>query len=191
MIPALDGLTVDLVPHTQSVPREGWTGEESARPLSPQGVSQAGSLTAVMRDSIDAICSSPAKRCVQTVEPLARSCGLSIVTAPGLATPNGTCRPLEWTEGFFSPFQRELGGAWTAGAALAALIAMGNTHPGGHVVACSHGDVIPVLVAQVLALHGHASPPPVVDRGGWHRMRFGADALTVESHGPVVSLPST
>lgn len=191
MITALDDLTVDLVPHAQSVAREGWTGKESARPLSPQGLSQAGSLAAVMRDSIDAIYSSPAKRCVQTVEPLARSFGLSIATAPGLATPDGTYQPREWTEGFFSPFQRELGGAWMAGAALAVLIAMGNAHPGGHVVACSHGDVIPVLVAQALALYGHASPPPVVDRGGWHRMRFGTDALTVESHGPVVSLPST
>ncbi|MFF3784351.1 histidine phosphatase family protein [Streptomyces sp. NPDC001933] len=63
-------------PHTQSVAREGWTGDESARPLSPQGLSQAGSLAAVMRDSIDAIHSSPAKRCVQTVEPLARSWAL-------------------------------------------------------------------------------------------------------------------
>lgn len=35
MITALDGLTVDLVPHAQSVTREGWTGKESARPLSP------------------------------------------------------------------------------------------------------------------------------------------------------------
>ncbi len=68
---------------------------------------------------------------------------------------------------------------------------MGNAHPGGHVVAFSHGDVIPVLVAQALALYDHVSPPPVVDRGGWHRMRFGTDARTVESHGPVVSLPST
>ncbi|WP_371096821.1 histidine phosphatase family protein [Streptomyces sanglieri] len=46
--------------------------------MSPQGPSQADSLAAVMRDSIDAIYSSPAKRCVQTVEPLARSSGLSI-----------------------------------------------------------------------------------------------------------------
>ncbi|MFD9427940.1 MULTISPECIES: hypothetical protein [unclassified Streptomyces] len=46
-------------------------------------------------------------------------------------------------------------------------------------------------MAQALALYGHASPPPVVDRGGRHRMRFGTDALTVESHGPVVALPST
>ncbi|MEU9320445.1 histidine phosphatase family protein [Streptomyces sp. NPDC048295] len=142
------------------------------------------------RCSIDAIYSSPAKRCVQTVEPLARSFGLSIATAPGLATPDGTYQPREWTEGFFSPFQRELGGAWMAGAALAVLIAMGKTHPGGHVVACSHGDVVPVIVAQALALYGHTSPPPVVDRGGWHRMRFGTDELTVQSLGPVVSLPS-
>ncbi|MGY3677574.1 histidine phosphatase family protein [Streptomyces sp. TE33382] len=123
-------------------------GEDSARPLSPQGLSQAGSLAAVMRDSIDAICSSPAKRCVQTVEPLARSFGLSIATAPGLATPDGTYQPREWTEGFHSPFQRELGGAWMAGAALAVLIGMGSAHPGGHVVACSHGDVIPAFAAQ-------------------------------------------
>ncbi|MFD9427939.1 MULTISPECIES: phosphoglycerate mutase family protein [unclassified Streptomyces] len=131
MITALDSLTVDLVPHAQSVAREGWTGKESARPLSPQGLSQSGSLAAVMRDGIDAICSSPAKRCVQTVEPLARSFGLSVVTAPGPATPDGSYQPREWTEGFFSPFRRELGGAWMAGAGLAVLIAMGNAHPGG------------------------------------------------------------
>ncbi|WP_326675157.1 hypothetical protein [Streptomyces sp. NBC_01237] len=59
---------VDLVPRARSVAREGWTGKESAR---PQGLSRAGSLVAVMRDGIDAVRSSPAKRCVQTVEPLA------------------------------------------------------------------------------------------------------------------------
>ncbi|WP_328908124.1 histidine phosphatase family protein [Streptomyces sp. NBC_00234] len=191
MIAALDDLTVDLVPHARSVAREGWTGRELARPLSSRGLRQADSLAVVMRDSIDAIYCSPAKRCVQTVEPLARCLGLSIATAPGLATPDGTYQPREWTEGFFSPFERELGGAWMAGAALAVLIEMGHAHPGGHVVACSHGDVIPVLVAQALALYGHASPPPVVDRGGWYRMRFGTHALTVEPRGPVVPLPST
>ncbi|MFC9859936.1 MULTISPECIES: histidine phosphatase family protein [unclassified Streptomyces] len=177
---------VDLVPRARSVAREGWTGKESARPLSPQGLSRAGSLVTVMRDGIDAVRSSPAKRCVQTVEPQARSFGLSVVTAPGPAPPDGTYQPREWTEGVFSPFRRSLGGAWMAGAGLAVLIAMGNARPGGHVVACSHGDVIPVLVAQAPALHGHASPPPVVDRGGRHRMRFGTDALTVESRGPAV-----
>ncbi|MEV5686513.1 histidine phosphatase family protein [Streptomyces sp. NPDC052164] len=62
---------VDLVPRARSVAREGWTGKESARPLSPQGLSRAGSLVTVMRGGIDAVRSSPAKRCVQTVEPLA------------------------------------------------------------------------------------------------------------------------
>ena len=91
-----------------------------------------------------------------------------------------------WAEGLFAPIRQELGGAWMAGAALAELIAMGNTHPGGHVVACSHGDVIPVLIAQLLALYGRPVPPDIADRGGWYRLRFGADWPVIRCHGAVV-----
>jgi broad specificity phosphatase PhoE len=68
-----------------------------------------------------------------------------------------------------------------AGKALAAISRMGAAHPEGRVVACSHGDVIPALLAFVVSLYGHPTPA-TIDRGGWYELRFGGRVLTVTSH---------
>jgi len=78
-----------------------------------------------------------------------------------------------------------VGGAWTAGRAIGALRVMAGRHPGGRVVACSHGDVIPVLIAAVCGAGGAVPVPEVVARGGWYRLRFAADGtVTVTAHQP-------
>jgi broad specificity phosphatase PhoE len=58
---------------------------------------------------------------------------------------------------------RALGGAWAAGRMLRAVTLMMDTHPRGRVVAASHGDVIPVLLAALSGSFGiprAASLPP-------------------------------
>jgi broad specificity phosphatase PhoE len=181
MFSSLDDLVVELVPHAASIPRREWTGEDAARPLSAEGRGQAERLASAVDLPVSAVCSSPARRCVQTVEPLARSRGLRVLVDDDLMTPDGTYQPAEWTEGVFAPIAEVLGRAGTAGRAVAALARMGAANPGGRVVACSHGDVIPALLAFLLQAYGQA-PPEIIDRGGWYRLRFAPPTLVIDAH---------
>lgn len=78
---------------------------------------------------ITRILSSPATRCVQTVEPLARALGLEVEEIPAL-------------------------GEGSDGDEVADLLARSDG-AGGAVVACSHGDLIPELI-DTLAARGAA-----------------------------------
>lgn len=175
------GLVVELVVHAASAPRADWDGEDSARPLSAEGRRQADDLATAIGVDLDAVYSSPARRCIQTVEPLVRSCGMTATIDPDLMTPDGRYEPTAWTEGMFAPMGQLLGGASMAGKALASLARMRAAHPGGRVVACSHGDVIPALLAFLISAQDQ--PPPVIpNRGGWYRLQFGSNELEIHSH---------
>ena len=66
-----------------------------------------------------------------------------------------------------------LGGAWAAGRMLRAVAIMMDAHPGGRVVAASHGDVVPVLLAALASASGMPRPR-YVGRGGWYTLQFAA-----------------
>jgi 8-oxo-dGTP diphosphatase len=101
-----------LVRHASAGDRDSWDGPDEARPLDGKGERQAEGIAALLAGyGIDRIESSPARRCVGTVEPLAQQRGLTIET------------PDRWREGR---------GA-TAADELLALE--------GDVVVCTHGDV--------------------------------------------------
>jgi len=62
-----------VVRHAVAVDRADWTGDDLLRPLTPQGRQQAeGLVLRLQGHPIERILSSPALRCSQTVEPLAR-----------------------------------------------------------------------------------------------------------------------
>ena len=68
-----------LIRHASAGDRHLWEGDDRRRPLDPRGVTQAEDLVALLeRFQIDAIYSSPALRCVQTVEPLAAARQLAL-----------------------------------------------------------------------------------------------------------------
>ena len=74
-----------LVRHASAGDRDEWEGDDRERPLDDRGSTQAEELVERLRPyPIDAILSSPARRCVQTVEPLARARGLEIELRPEL-----------------------------------------------------------------------------------------------------------
>lgn len=111
-------MPIYLVRHAHAGSRSAWIGDDRDRPLSDKGHAQARAIAArLAAGSPPVILSSPHLRCVQTLEPLAESCGLTVVREPRLQEDS----PLELS--------------------LAAL----EDAPDGAVL-CSHGDVIPDVV---------------------------------------------
>lgn len=97
-------------------------GRDLYRPLVDDGHRRAGELRDLLAGRpIVAVLSSPATRCVQTVEPLAAELGLEVDEQPDLYEGSATAHVLALLEG------RER----------------------GEVVACTHGDVIPAVIETV------------------------------------------
>jgi phosphohistidine phosphatase SixA len=75
-----------LVRHAWAGDRDEWEGDDRERPLDKRGRSQADELAERLHAyPVEAILSSPARRCVETVEPLARARGFEIETRPELS----------------------------------------------------------------------------------------------------------
>ena len=79
---------------------------------------------------------------------------------------------------------RALGGAWAAGRMLRAMAVVMDAHPRGRVVAASHGDVIPALLAALSSAF-EMPWPRHVGRGGWYTLRFASGDLAITPHDPV------
>lgn len=125
--PALSFATVPayLVRHAHAGSRSAWTGDDELRPLSDKGRDQVDHLLRCLAgEPIGRVLSSPALRCVQTVEPIAAQVGVEVEIEKAL---------LEGAE---------------ADDALALLFELEHVHP----VLCSHGDLIPKLVRRLVGL---------------------------------------
>ena len=72
--------------HASAGDRAKWVGDDRKRPLDKRGRQRADELVAQLAPyPVEAILSSPARRCVETVEPLARARGLEIELRPELS----------------------------------------------------------------------------------------------------------
>jgi len=108
--------TVHLVRHAKAKNRAAWHEPDRLRPLTRTGREQAERIAATHARSDPArLVSSPATRCVQTLEPLAEATGVEIERADALA---------EGSRG------------------QDALDLLGTLVADGTVVACTHGDVL-------------------------------------------------
>jgi 8-oxo-dGTP diphosphatase len=134
-------VTIFLVRHAHAGKRSEWAGDDSRRPLSPRGEQQSTGIADLLHERrIRTVLSSPYVRCVQTVEPLARKVGAAVEPDDRFAE----------------------GGA--VGPALEALLALDGAgdHDG---VACSHGDLIPLLLHELVA-RGMAVDGALLDQKG-------------------------
>jgi 8-oxo-dGTP diphosphatase len=113
-------VSVLLLRHARAGERAAWTDDDTLRPLDERGLHQALALRDLSQRAIGRIVSSPYRRCVETVEPLADALGLPVELDDRLA------------EG--APPQLAL-------ALLAEL-------DGG--LACTHGDVIEAVLGYGL-----------------------------------------
>lgn len=74
-----------LVRHADAGDRSAWKTDQDLRPLTDRGQRQAEGIAARLQAFAPArILSSPAVRCVQTVEPLARALGVAVEIADEL-----------------------------------------------------------------------------------------------------------
>ena len=80
-------MRLTLVRHAVAGHKRDWTGPDRERPLDERGRQQALGLAPLLAAyDVERIVSSPALRCVQTVQPLADLVGLEVETWSGLGT---------------------------------------------------------------------------------------------------------
>lgn len=123
-------MTVLLVRHAHAGRRHDWDDDDRLRPLSPKGRREADGLVKQLASfPIDAVLSSPFTRCTATVQPLADARGLRVGAREELAE----------------------GRAELAVQLVELLL-------GEHVAACTHGDVVPEILAGLVERHGCTVP---------------------------------
>ncbi len=114
-------VTLLLIRHANAGSRKDWAGDDRLRPLSPKGRRQARALVEQLEPwAPSRILSSPYRRCVETVKPLADELGLKVEEVEELAE----------------------------GAERGALELVRSLND-SHVALCTHGDVIPVILVAL------------------------------------------
>lgn len=115
-------MKIHFIRHAKAERRLEWDAPDPLRPLSPRGLRQARQLGADLAgEGIGRILSSPHLRCLQTVEPLAAARGVPVEIDERLAEGESV--------GKLHELLAELGDA--------------------PAVCCSHGDLIPGLLAEL------------------------------------------
>ena len=83
---AAAGRQVVLVRHARAGERDGWDGPDAERPLDTRGRAQADALAGLLAAyGVQRIHSSDARRCLETVGPLAAALGLPVLAEPLLS----------------------------------------------------------------------------------------------------------
>jgi 8-oxo-dGTP diphosphatase len=154
--------------------RDKWTGDQDERPLTDLGWQQARAFAdALLSDHIDALYAGPALRCRQTLEPLADRLGLAVNLRAEFGEKRAWRLPDGWEGG---PGEA----AHAAGLALSGIDKLRTLHPEATIVACSHGHVIPALVAFLVAARGLGGVEQLRRRGFWYRLSFVDQSVTIE-----------
>ncbi|NLP82674.1 NUDIX hydrolase [Microbacterium sp. CFH 90308] len=118
--------------HAKAVGRDEWQGKDAARPLSPRGVRQAGSIVGPLQAfGARKLISSPAERCVATLTPLAAVLGRKIETSKLIGQ-----------------------AAWEKGASDARAVVGDRVRARKPVVLCSHGPVLPDILSEIALATG-------------------------------------
>lgn len=123
-----------VVRHAHAGSRSAWEGPDEARPLTKKGLRQSDAIAAELRSAgVSRLVSSPYRRCIQTLEPLAFHLDLPVEPDERLAEGAGGVAALELAD--------ELAKEPEAAAV------------------CSHGDVIPELLRILKATTARIKDP--------------------------------
>lgn len=136
---------IELVRHASAGQRGRWLGgPDRDRPLDAAGQRQAQLLREALTDddlpAVSEIRSSSVVRCRQTVQPLADALGLAVIDDPAVEEADG----VPTTDGGSA----WVAASWLGGRALGVVDHLARRNLGRAVV-CSHGDVIPALLAVI------------------------------------------
>lgn len=159
--------TIELVRHTNALDRDRWWGKPDLdRPLTDDGRVQARALATdlLAAGPVHAIYTSPFVRCVQSVEPLADATGLPVVTDDGL----GEVTRMPVSDGG----DAWVAAAWLGGRAISLVNRVVASHGDERVVLCSHGDVVPALLAVLTGRDGIGLNDVKVRKGARVSLRF-------------------
>lgn len=159
--------TIELVRHAKAHSRDRWWGKpDRERPLTDAGLDQSRVLARelVAAGPLVALYSSPFARCTQTLEPLASATGLPITVDDGLAEVSAL-PPLDGGDGWIAS-------AWLGGRASAFLDTVIDKHEGERLVACTHGDVVPAVMALLVGRDGVAAENVRLRKGARFALTF-------------------
>ncbi len=117
-------MSLYVIRHAHAGSRTHWDGHDPARPLSDKGRREADQIAASLGDAgISEIWTSPFVRCVETIAPLAERCDVAVQCTDALEEGAAFADTVELVERL-------------AAADITAAL-------------CSHGDVIPELLAAL------------------------------------------
>ncbi|HEX5367914.1 MAG TPA: phosphoglycerate mutase family protein [Dehalococcoidia bacterium] len=181
-------LKLDIFIHMDAVGRNDWTGAADDRPLTEAGKQQAEAMSALLgAQPVNGIFSSPAARCLESLEPLSKQHGLPVVVLPGFKDTLGYKAPAGW-ENPDRPSD-PLGGAASAGSAYSALREIQAAVPNGRAVLCSYGDIVPALLAFLSGAHGVAMPPRNNKKGALFSVTIDGDKVALAGAEPPAGFP--
>lgn len=125
-LPPEDSLVV-LLRHAKAGKRSDWNGPDAQRPLDPVGMEQAEALVSFLTCfGVQRVISANRTRCVETVQPFAKSIGVDVEIDPRFSDDAFVTSPL---------------------ATQTALLALAK--PGQVTVVCSQGVTIPSLIERI------------------------------------------
>ena len=180
--------TLIVVPHADAGDRNAWTDDQDRRPLSALGRRQAGQLTAGV-GAVDAVFSSPARRCTETVAGIAAASGVDIVEMDDLRELTYVVEHRAWDawtpEPPMSDYMLAVAGL---GRVTRAVVGIARQLPEGRAVVCAHGDLVPLFAVFASAHLGVALPEPIA-RGGWFEMDVSGEAAGIRSRGALQPKP--
>jgi 8-oxo-dGTP diphosphatase len=153
---------VFLVRHANAGSRSHWKGDDALRPLNGRGRRQAQAVADLLADrGVKKVVSSPATRCVETVEPLADAIGVPVKIDKRLAE---GARLDDALDVLFAPRR---------GARPSLAI-------------CAHGDLIPEIMAALVARGMRAKAPGRCQKGSvWEIELHGGRPVEATYHPPV------
>lgn len=125
----LDTRAFVLVRHGRAKRRKAWDGEDIARPLTGSGSQRAQQLVPLFAAfGAKRVNSSPARRCMATVEPYGEAAGVKVTTHRSLTEPGHASKPLATARTF--------------------VTLLGKTTPR---VVCAHRPTLPTIVEMLRA----------------------------------------
>jgi 8-oxo-dGTP diphosphatase len=158
-------LTLEVFIHMDAVDRNAWQGAADDRPLTPLGERQSERIADELTSKpVQAIYSSQAVRCRDSLAPLAARTGLPVQVL------------VEFQD--------------TAEKALGALNEIYAALPDGRAVLCSYGDVVPALLNHLTSAWGQPNPTRDTRKGALFTLRYEGASGSVEARGPSAEFPA-